>query len=105
MPVKLSLTYYASRRIFSFDADFQLVRRRSAGLEWNKPKHNGHFFLDQKSVDAHLEKYTQDTSTGNERPILLRILSILGLKKRSKTIYLLVRKFNIMYKLKTRWNH
>ncbi|XP_063442474.1 uncharacterized protein LOC134722776 [Mytilus trossulus] len=47
-------------KIYSFDADFQLVRKASSGKQWAEPKHSNKFFLDQASVDAFMGNYYED---------------------------------------------
>ena len=43
-------------KIYSFDADFQLVRKASAGRQWEEPKHQNKFFLDQSLVDCFVDQ-------------------------------------------------
>ncbi|KAL3864448.1 hypothetical protein ACJMK2_006132 [Sinanodonta woodiana] len=48
------------QKIISFDADFQLVRKVSSGSEAGKPKHDGHFFIDQDEVDKFIDEYSTE---------------------------------------------
>ncbi|XP_006814413.1 uncharacterized protein LOC102801745, partial [Saccoglossus kowalevskii] len=43
--------------VYSIDADFQLVRKRSSGCVYGKAKHEGYFFLPQDKVDIFVESY------------------------------------------------
>ncbi|XP_063399129.1 uncharacterized protein LOC134683743, partial [Mytilus trossulus] len=52
--------FSTSTKIYSFDADFQLVRKSSAGKQWEQPKHHDCFFLDQAKVDKFMEDYCAD---------------------------------------------
>ncbi|XP_052096717.1 uncharacterized protein LOC127731911 [Mytilus californianus] len=47
-------------KIYSFDADFQLVRKASSGKQWEEPKHCNKFFLDQTLVDGFIDNYYED---------------------------------------------
>ena len=51
-------------RIYSFDADFQLVRKQSAGKNWENPKHEGRYFLPQADVDAFMASYDDSSKKG-----------------------------------------
>ncbi|CAG2250597.1 unnamed protein product [Mytilus edulis] len=52
--------YNVTQPIVSFDADFQLVRKGSSGNNWKPPNHEGHFFVNQDSVDNFMSEYTTD---------------------------------------------
>lgn len=56
-------------KIYSFDADFQLVRKASSGKQWEEPKYKDEFFLDQSSVDGFIKEYTVD----KKKPIVVTI--------------------------------
>lgn len=49
--------YQCDKKIYCFDADFQLVRKTSSGHNWLSPKHHERFFLDQKQVDDFMSTY------------------------------------------------
>ncbi|KAL3859476.1 hypothetical protein ACJMK2_009696 [Sinanodonta woodiana] len=53
------------KKIVSFDADFQLVRKLASGYTTSKPKHEGNFFLDQMEVDKFIDNYSSGV-TKNE---------------------------------------
>lgn len=58
--------FLTSTKIFSFDADFQLVRKFSAGQSWTSPRHKGNFFFDQTSVDTFVSSYNCSIKLINE---------------------------------------
>ena len=51
-------------RIYSFDADFQLVRKRSAGTNWDNQEHEGCYFLPQADVDQFMDFYDDSSKKG-----------------------------------------
>ncbi|CAG2230114.1 unnamed protein product [Mytilus edulis] len=63
-------------KIYSFNADFQLVRKASFGKKWEEPKHCDKFFLDQTLVDGFIDNYYEDRG----KPDVTRIFSLLASK-------------------------
>ena len=53
--------FQVQSKIYSFDADFQLVRKASSGRSWDSTKHENHFFLPQESVDTFVSSYNTDS--------------------------------------------
>ena len=50
--------------VISMDANFGLVRKKSAGKPAGEPHHDGVFFLPQSEVDDFVEKYDDATKKG-----------------------------------------
>ncbi|CAG2220286.1 unnamed protein product [Mytilus edulis] len=55
-------------KIYSFNADFQLVRKASSGKKWEEPKHCYTFFLDQTLVDGFIDNYYEDRGKPDVEP-------------------------------------
>ncbi|XP_025112708.1 uncharacterized protein LOC112575228 isoform X1 [Pomacea canaliculata] len=51
-------------KIFSFDANFGLVRKKSSGKSPGEPFHRGRYFLDQTEVDAFVSNYVCHSKKG-----------------------------------------
>lgn len=51
------VSFQTDTSIYCFDADFQLVRKSSSGHQWVVPKHQDHFFVEQKLVDDFMNSY------------------------------------------------
>ncbi|XP_062600990.1 uncharacterized protein LOC134262632 [Saccostrea cucullata] len=56
-------------KVFSMDADFQLVRKNSSGKSWEQPKHSGQFFLEQESVDSFISSLQSTAAEKNAQPV------------------------------------
>ncbi|XP_053401436.1 uncharacterized protein LOC123527517 [Mercenaria mercenaria] len=51
--------FESTTKIYSFDADFQLVRKASSGTQWTERKHSK-VFLNQPEVDDFVQSYNAD---------------------------------------------
>lgn len=69
-------------KIYSFDADFQLVRKTSAGKQWDQPKHQDKFFMNQEEVDTFIGNYSADkkkTDVVYNAQVTMQFMSICAL--------------------------